>query len=188
MRERRATIRVPVGVDGTCQVLKGLAAPQLILTDDLSLGGIRFTSASRLEPGDPVQVSFSLPAQGQVEISGSVVWCRDYSRQGQAGFISGIRWTEIQPSSQARLNAFLTEYTRANNDLQISSVRIPPPVNTIAWTRAIVLGVALFTVLTLGAILGFSWFQMKRESNSLRQTLQAYRQIIDKHERIQSNY
>lgn len=176
MNERRGTIRVPVGIEGTFQLLGDLSGPRLGMTEDISLGGMRFSSGSRLPPGEKVAVSLNLPREGQVAITGVVVWSREAQESGQENFESGLRWLFVDAHAQARLNAFITDYTRSRAvSVSSSGMFVAPPVN---WIRAAVLSTLFFAV---GLVITFMWFNQTRlqiEADSLRTANRVYENLI----------
>ena len=104
MYEKRVYIRVPVGIEGSYQPLTWLAAPRLGMTRDISLGGARFASSDRLEPGGKISLTLSLPKQGEVILTGTVIWSRMTEQDGgQVGYESGLCWLNVDAHAQARL-------------------------------------------------------------------------------------
>ena len=148
MLERRCYIRVPIGVEATYQVVEKLIAPRLGISEDLSLGGMRLTQPECLEPGHPIIVTLSLPVEGQVVLQGCVIWCRE-AVERRNGHKAGIRWVEVSPIAQARLNAFLTQRTRSG-----FSFSPPPPVllqPPVLWRN-----VAFFALVACALLFVFS--------------------------------
>lgn len=149
MRERRTFIRIPVNLEATYQAKEGAVPSQLARGIDLSLGGIRLTSAAPLTPGQCLSITFTLPKEGLAVVHGIVVWCQE-SINGRGGYQAGVRWAEVSPSAQARLNAFVArEVHPAIKPLApITALESP-----IRWGRAILTGVLGFTALALAASL-----------------------------------
>lgn len=178
MRERRNHIRVPVGVEGRYQLIKTLFAPRLGMTQDICLGGMQFACMERLEPGERISVDLTLPREGDLGVTGIVLWCRE-SQRVQGGYEAGLRWTTLDPPAQARLNAFLTAYTRAQSAVMTSGIVLTK--EPILWPRTIGLGVALFSLLAIAASLWLSWYRTMLENRSLRYTVDSYQQQIQYH-------
>ncbi len=178
MRERRATIRVPFGAEGTYEPGKGLSAPRLGFSQDLSLGGMRLGTAERLDPGERVHISIPLPAEGPVSMRGVVVWSREAYRAGQAGYECGLRWTEVDPASQARLNAFLTSATRDASITLSSGGAILP---TTDWPRAVLFSAAAAALLLIAGMAWLNWFRISLQAQSYRYSSDAYERMIEHH-------
>lgn len=107
MREKRANVRIPLGVEAQFQFIRGVDAPGRVLTRDIGLGGVHFSAAERLDPGQALSFTLLLPEVGQVHLTGVVVWVRE-SGQGGGGLDVGLRWAQIGPVGQKRLKSFLT--------------------------------------------------------------------------------
>lgn len=178
MRERRSTIRVPFGAEGTYELGKGLSAPRLGLTQDISLGGMRLGTTERVQPGERLHISIPLPEEGAVSMRGVVVWSREAYRAGQAGYECGLRWTEVDPASQARLNAFLTNATR-DAAITVSSGGGFTP--TASWPRAVLFAVAMAVLLLIAGMIWLNWFRLSLEADSYRYSSDAYKQLIEHH-------
>lgn len=176
MNERRAQFRVPVGIEGTFHLLGDLSGPQLGITQDVSLGGLRLSSAQRFQPGDKVSIALMLPQQGPVSVTGVVVWSREGQQSGQQNFEAGLRWAEIDAHAQARLNAFVTDYSRTRSfSISSSGLMAPPPLR---WHLSVGIAVALFTV---GVFLTARWIERRRlvsEVQALRQAVEMYQGLL----------
>ena len=176
MNERRAHIRVPVGTEGTYHLLGDLSGPRLAMTENLSLGGLRFSSSHRLQPGDKVSVVLTLPEHGQIDVTGVVVWSRESQQSGQHDFEAGLRWFGMNVYAQARVNAFITRYTRGRS-YEIFAAG-PLPAQSVRWGLSIAVAAALFTV---GAFL-ISWSiehrQLLAQTQSLQQTVGFYQELL----------
>lgn len=167
MNERRTHIRVPVGVEGTYQLLGSLVGPRLGMTQDISLGGLRISSTDRMQPGDKVAINLGLPKEGQVSMTGVVVWSRQSAEAGQANYEAGLRWLEVDVHTQARLNSFITDFTRSrSSSITTRDIIITPPIQ---WARAIILAAAVFTVLWIV----FSFWQERLRLRAQVESLQA---------------
>ena len=177
MKERRSTIRIPVGVEGTYELAKGLSGPRLALSQDISHGGMRLTSAERLQPGDRIQISVQLPIQGPVTMQGTIIWSRETSRAGQTGYDCGLRWTDVNPPSQARLNAFITGQARI--DLTPSDFT-PPLSSAIRWPRVAFVSFVVGGLITVVALYWLEWYRMSSEVRTLRQQVGSYQSLIDR--------
>lgn len=150
MHERRAFVRIPLGLETTYQVIGEAALPRLGLSEDLSLGGLRLSEPELLEPGSGISMNMTLPVQGPMVLRGMVAWCRPVGSNGNrrnGHYRAGIRWLEIHPGAQARLNAFLTERTHS----QAVAVPLPKPPHGVHlfWWRIIGLGVLAFLLLLI---------------------------------------
>lgn len=177
MNERRVHLRVPVGLEGTYQLLGDLSGPRLGMTEDVSLGGLRLSSADRLQPGDSVAITLKFPEQGQVSVTGVVVWSREFDESGQRNFESGLRWTEIDAHAKARLNAFVTEYTRGGLRSFATTFAGITLLSPVRWQLAVGTGLALFAI---GMLLFSQWMEHRRlltEAQSLRQAVGFYQDI-----------
>ncbi len=177
MYEKRVHIRVPVGLEGSYQPTTRLASPRLGMTRDISLGGARFSSAERLEPGGKVSLTLSLPREGEVILTGVVVWSRMMEQGGgQVGYESGLCWQNVDAQAQARLNSFLTEYTRSDQPVIITS---GPAAASINWTRVITFGLGTAVIFGLAAAIGLMLYTLQSENQSLKGAVQSYRQQIN---------
>ena len=173
MNERRAHIRVTAGIEGTYQLLGDLSGPRLGMTQDLSLGGARVSSVNRLPAGEKVSVQLSLPKQGAVAITGVVVWSREKQESGQRNFETGLRWLQIDPHAQARLNAFITDYTWSESVAVSSSgwLRASSPVN---WVRAFILALGIFGFMALVALVWVRQLGLEVDAKSLNHVVKFY--------------
>lgn len=180
MYEKRVYIRVPVGLEGTYRPMEQLVVPRLGITRDMSLGGARFASAERLDPGGKVAVSMTLPKEGEIHLTGIVVWSRIASQGGgQVGYESGLCWENVDTRAQAKLNSFLTDYTRPES-VMVSQA----PHERISLLRAAALGLAVS--LALGAI-ALAWLRnhdLGLENLSLKNAIQNYQNLIERVTRL----
>lgn len=181
MYERRVHIRVPVGVEGSYHPVDRLASPQVGITRDLSMGGSRFASQERLEPGRKVSVVLNLPRQGQVTLTGLVVWCREADQPGQINFESGLQWSNLDSDVQNRLNRFLTEYTRGESVVIVSG---PPVSKPISWMTALTIGVLLFAVLAVWLKMWIQQSELATENRALKASIKVYQD----HEEVVHGY
>ncbi len=179
MRERRAFIRVPVGVETTYQMVSVNIPPRLGLSEDLSLGGMRLSQVEALEPGRSITMNVSLP-EGQISLRGIVIWCRQAQTLGrQSGYQSGLRWLEVTPVAQARLNAFLTHYSTAPRPTSTPTQSSSSGGISVLWWRAIFLGVLGF-ILLIGA--GQQWCEQARLNTEiivLRAKVRSYERQLE---------
>ncbi len=173
MQERRVFVRIPVGIDLTYQVKEGLTPPRLGLTEDLSLGGMRFRPLERMEAGQRISVTLDFPKQGKAILHGLVVWSREVPIQA-GGYQAGVRWDDIPPADQARLNAFVVEHMRPRSSLNLSA----SPARGINLRRAILLSLLGFLLIMVGARLWVNQTQSQREAESLRAAAQTYEELI----------
>lgn len=178
MYEKRVHIRVPVGVEGSYQPTTRLAAPRLGMTRDISLGGARFVSPERLEPGGKISLTLSLPKEGEITLTGVVVWSR-LMQQGssQVGYESGLCWQNVDARAQARLNSFLTEYTRSDGAVIVSN-----NLQTgfqISWTRVLIFGLGAAVAAGLAATVWVKLLDLSSENQSLKNAVGSYQHQID---------
>jgi len=177
MFERRTHIRVPAGIEGSYQPFKLLAAPRLGITQDLGLGGMRFSSAERLQPGEKVSIELTLPQEGSVGIRAVVLWCRE-APGAMGGYESGLRWTDLEPAAQARLNAFLTSYTRSRAGSVIAASLTAP--RQVHWPRTLALALLLSFLAFWAAQSWVSWHILRIENRSLNLLVESYQAQIKK--------
>ena len=177
MYEKRVHIRVPIGIEGSYQPITRLAAPRLGITRDISLGGARFASTERLEPGYKISLTFSLPKEGGVALTGVVVWSRMIQQiGGETGYESGLCWQNVDVHAQARLNAFLTDYTHSDGEVLFSGNLKPVP--SVFWPRAAAFGLGLSMVLWMAATAWLRLFSLQSENRSLKNAVRSYQQQI----------
>ena len=181
MFERRVHIRVPVGVEGSYHPVDRLASPQVGMTRDLSMGGARFASSERLEPGQKGSVVLNLPKQGQITFTGLVIWSREADQPGQISFESGLQWSNPESDAQNRLNSFLTDYTRGESVVIVSG---PPITQPISWIRAVVAGILMFMALYLFVRMWFRQAELTAENQALKASIQVYQD----HEEVVHGY
>ena len=177
MYEKRVHIRVPVGIEGSYHPVTRLAVPRLGITQDLSLGGARFASIERLEPGDKISMSLTLPKQGEITLTGLVVWSRiGEQKAGGVGYEAGLSWENIDAPVQARLNSFLTEYTRYEQPVIVTS---GPAASQFSWLRAVAFGVAAYFVISAAAFILLTLQNSSSENRSLKTAIQSYQHLIE---------
>lgn len=153
MHERRTYIRVPAGIEARYQLVKELIAPRVARTKDISFSGMRFTSLEQLRPAERVFVTLNLPKEGEVRLTGVVIWGR--RMQGNNGnFEVGLRWEPLPPPIRARLTSFLAEQT--NTQVPMSAVPVSDAF-PIMWSRAIFLGLLGFLLLVFAS---WIWLQL----------------------------
>ena len=178
MYEKRVHIRVPVGLEGSYQPIARLAPPRMGMTRDVSLGGARFVSTERMEPSSKISMVLSMPKEGELGVTGLVVWSRPADQgTGQMAYESGLCWENVDARAQARLNSFLTDYTRTDEaSVVISSL---PPGLLVSWPRTLAfgIGVALLLVFLLSVLLRLN--ELRSENGSLRWAIESYQQQID---------
>lgn len=177
MDERRTTIRVPAGVEGTYQVLQRATPPRLGVTEDLSPGGMRFACPDLLYPGDNVAVKLNFPNEGTVALTGVVRWSREFVNSNQEGCEAGLLWTEIDPHAQARLNAFLSDRTQTETAVLFSKPQLPV---LIRWPLAITTGLVIASGLLF---CGWVWFRqsmLSHENNILHALVRVYQDHVDR--------
>ena len=177
MYEKRVHIRVPVGVEGSYQPTTRLVAPRLGMTRDISLGGARFVCPERLDPGGKISLTLSLPKEGEVTLTGVVVWSRLTEQDGgQVGYESGLCWQNVDAPAQARLNSFLTDYTRSDGAVIVSNMR---PGFRISWTRVVTFGLGAAVAAGVVATLWVKTLDLSSESRSLKAAVQSYQHPVD---------
>lgn len=178
MYEKRVHIRVPVGVEGSYQPTTRLAAPRLGMTRDISLGGARFVCPERLEPGGKISLTLSLPREGEVTLTGVVVWSRLTEQGGgQVGYESGLCWQNVDVRAQARLNSFLTEYTRSDGAVIVSNMQ---PGFQISWTRVVAFGLGAAVAAGVVATVWVKILDLSSENQSLKTMVSSYKRQIDR--------
>lgn len=170
MFERRSQIRIPVGLHGRYLLARKMAAPRLGLTQDISLGGMQMACLERLEPGERVAIDLPLPREGEVGLTGVVLWSRK-SDATPGSYEVGMKWAGLDPADQARLNSYISSYTRARSAPVIAAVAQPEPL--ISWPRTLGLAFVLSAVLLIGAQLWIISYEMALENRSLRSALHA---------------
>ena len=177
MYEKRVHIRIPAGIEGSYQPITRLAAPRLGITRDISLGGARFSSSDRMEPGAKVSMALSLPKQGEVTLTGLVVWSRIAEpRPGEVGYEAGLCWENVDPHAQARLNSFLTDYPHFDEPVIVTS---GPAKLSLNWTRAISFGLGAAVVLGAAAIIWLKQYTLTADNQSLQAAIQSYQHQIE---------
>jgi CheY-like chemotaxis protein len=98
LENRRRHMRIPLHTE---IVLKVGSRTARGMSWNLSQGGMQ-VEAPNLQPGDSVQVSFTLPVSGtEIEVAGSVVWSGE-KRQG-------IQFTKVTPQNQEAIREFVAE-------------------------------------------------------------------------------
>ena len=176
MYEKRVYIRVPVGVEGSYQPTSRLAPPRLGITQDISLGGARFLCPERLDPGGKISLTLSLPKEGEVTLNGAVVWSRlAQQTDGQIGYENGLCWQNVDTHAQARLNSFLTDYTRSDGAVIVSD-REPSP--QISWNRVLILSLGAALTALIVATVWIRFLNLSTENHSLKSTLQSYQRQL----------
>lgn len=147
MPDRRTSIRVPVNLKTSIQVRETVTSAQTGTTLDLSNGGMRLSGSQPLAPGREVSVSFELPTEGQVVGQGLVVWCGE-SKDGSEGYQAGIRWLQVHPTAQARINAFLAQRTQDRPPFSVLAPQDSIHWGKVLWT-AFLISIALAGVAML---------------------------------------
>ena len=150
MKERRAYIRFPIGLETLYQVIQETGSARLGMSFDVSLGGMRLSQPEALAPGHEVNITITLPQEGKITLKGSVVWCRE-GMSGEVDHQTGIRWTEINPASQARLNAFLSE--RFLSGPQVVLTESPLPSQRVDRRRLILFAIAGFLLIAFAVLI-----------------------------------
>ncbi|MCM8811501.1 MAG: PilZ domain-containing protein [Candidatus Omnitrophica bacterium] len=144
MEERRAYRRFSVGNKSQYHSGGGIVLSRFGQVVNLSLGGMEHMQAERLCPGQKITASMHLQGVGPVVLHGTVVWNRESARK-KGRYESGIRWTESNPTSQARLAAYLAKQQSGGPDVPaFTTTASGPPV---VWWRAIMLGFLVFAIL-----------------------------------------
>lgn len=174
MFERRTYIRIPAGLHGRYRTAHQTAAPRLGFTQDISMGGMQMAVVERLDPGDRVFVDLPLPREGEVGLTGVVLWSRQ-SNTAPGGYEVGMKWAALDLAVQARLHSYINSYTRAQSASVTTSittaVTAPPREEPlISWPRTIAVALVLSLLLLMAAQLWLRWSQMALEYRSFRQT------------------
>ncbi|MBI1952905.1 MAG: PilZ domain-containing protein [Candidatus Omnitrophica bacterium] len=175
MQERRVFVRIPVGIDLTYQVNEGLTPPRLGISEDLSLGGMRFRPLERLEAGQRIAVTLDFPKVGKAVLNGLVVWSRDLMGNSP-GYQAGLRWDEISPSDQTRLNAFIVEHARPKASPEAAALGKAPA--TLNWTRVAVLSAVSFLLWLAIARVWTNETRFRMEIDSLRLANRVYEELV----------
>ena len=175
MQERRVFVRIPVGIDLTYQVKEGLTPPRLGISEDLSLGGMRFRPLERLEAGQRVAVTLDFPKLGKAVLNGLVVWSRDLLGNAP-GYQAGLRWDEISPSDQTRLNAFIVEHARPKPSSEITA--FGPAQTPLNWSRIAALSALGFLLWLAIARIWTNETRFRMEIDSLRLANQVYEELV----------
>jgi hypothetical protein len=147
------------------------------MTRDISLGGARFVSPERLEPGGKISLTLSLPKEGEVTLTGVVVWSRLTEQdRGQVGYESGLCWQNVDAPAQARLNSFLTDYTRSDGVVIVSNLRSG---SQISWTRVVAFGLGAAVAAGVVATVWVKILNLSSENRSLKSAVQSYQYPVD---------
>ncbi len=174
MFERRAHIRIPVGLHGRYQSARKMAFPRLGLTQDISMGGMQMACTERLEPGEQISIDLPLPREGEVGLTGVVVWSR--RSEGMNGaYEIGMKWAGLDPAAQARLSSYINSYTRTRSGSFAAAAARPEPA--VSWPRVLSVALFLSALLLIAAELGLSWYEMSLENRSLRYSLSSQQLI-----------
>lgn len=168
MFERRTHIRIPVGLQGRYHLAQKMASLRLGLTQDISLGGMRMACTERIDPGERIAVDLPLPREGEVGLTGVVLWSRK-SEAVPGGYEVGLRWAGADPAAQARLSSYISQYTRAQSSQVTIGLAQPEPF--VSWPRTIAAALFLSALLLVGAQIWLSWYEMSLESRSLQYAL-----------------
>ncbi|GEM_PF-5647090 len=144
MSERRVAPRVSLDLEASYQVIEEVAPPQVAFSQDVSLGGMRLHHSKPLERGKKISLIFSLPTAGQVILHGVVVWCQE-AVNDRGGYQAGVRWVEVSPISQARLNAYLTQRTEPITRIGATSIT-QTSISRWKTAKPWLLGLGLMTV------------------------------------------
>ena len=144
-----------------------MGSARLGMTQDISLGGMQMACTESLEPGERIAIDLPLPREGEAGLTGVVLWSR--KSQEMDGYEAGLRWTGLELSAQARLNAFITGYTQTRVGDRTSAVVHQELV--ISWPRTIAMALFLSTALLVGANLWISWQEIKLENRILRYSI-----------------
>ena len=150
--ERRSCVRIPIGLETTYKV-SGALLPQLAMSTDLSLEGMRLSQINRLEPGQQVVLTFTLPDQGEIILSGKVVWSREVKTNAEKGCQAGVRWLEPNPETRARLNAFYVDRLQNVTSTETFPIEVSPSTTLLRIVGIAFIGSAVLLVSSLFSLL-----------------------------------
>lgn len=108
-REKRVRARMPVEIRG---VFHPPGAPPI--ASNLSVGGVFVETASPLDVGDPVVISFPADGEGAFSVNGRVRWVTPFGRLDDARPGMGIEFIGLDSFKKARLKDLLER--RAKED------------------------------------------------------------------------
>ena len=110
--DRRRSVRIPVYLELTYQREKEATPSHLGIAHDISRSGLGLHQYGPLRVGHRIYVALTLPYRGAVHLRGIVVWCAQKEGNVPDLYYSGLRWTKVDPTAQACLDAFLDEQTQ----------------------------------------------------------------------------
>lgn len=176
MYEKRVHIRIPTGIEGSYQPVTRLAIPRTGITRDISQGGVRFASMDRLEPGEKISLVLSLPEQGDVALTGMVVWSRMQNEGVRgAGYEAGLSWQNVDAHAQARLNSFLINHARPEPVIITSG----PAAPQFSWVRVGLFAAIVSFLLWTAAAAYLALYQLRSENRALQSEAQSSQHLID---------
>ena len=170
MFERRAHVRIAGGLHGRYLLARKMDSPRLGFTQDISMGGMQMACQERLEPGERVAIDLPLLREGEVGLTGVILWSRK-SDATSGSYEVGMKWAGLDPAVQARLSSYINSYTRVRSTPAMAAVIHREPV--ISWPRTIGLAVFLAASLLAAAELWISSYEMSLGNRAFRSTLSA---------------
>ena len=91
MQNRRRYVRVPAGVDATCDVLSGDAEQQAATARNFSVGGLCLVMQERHEVGDVLKLAFRLGEKAEiVAVLGRVAWVEEFRVGSGVSYDTGL--------------------------------------------------------------------------------------------------
>ncbi len=116
MKESRRFVRLTTRVPVDCTVLPSGTA-QRIVSKDLSGGGVRLCTETRLQPGAELELAIYLPGrEWPVYATAEVMWSEESQvtsrRERQQRVETGVRCVEITPDDHADLTQFISTSLR----------------------------------------------------------------------------
>ncbi|MHB2016925.1 MAG: PilZ domain-containing protein [Candidatus Xenobia bacterium] len=104
--ERRTVKRFKIALEvAVCRVNQGKFCK--VRTQDVSSGGIRFTTTVPLAVGEVLDLSIPLEGQTPVNVVGKVAWCRAMPDSRFGTYEGGVAFTRISARSHDRLVQYL---------------------------------------------------------------------------------
>lgn len=116
MQERRRwwrTTAAPVSL--TLRTLQPPWREESTVSQDLSEGGLRFTTLMPLAAGALIELELVLPFDSlPLCVEGNVVWVREQAVRGAPQYEVGVRFFEMSANDRRRLHHYLTKAAAAS--------------------------------------------------------------------------